>query len=225
MLIQLLTRLFKDTPYSATVGKKWLTGVRVDITDADHPDKPYMRRFILLRTPLGACYLHLFFRSDNDRGLHDHPWPFTSFIVSGGYWEQTPLVVKRVINDLGEKGTQEHAQPLIPDDPWGEVRDAMRKHPRARFYWSDKKPEYLYTWYGPGTLRSVPALWLHRVVLASSGTGDPLDAHLDYSEPAQAVTLVFTGNKKREWGFIHPIVGWIHNRRYHEFWGASNLSE
>lgn len=37
-----------------------------------------------------AVFLHRFHRSDADDALHDHPWPFVSVILSGGYWEHTP---------------------------------------------------------------------------------------------------------------------------------------
>lgn len=33
--------------------------------------------------------LHRTLRSDID-GFHDHPWPWMSMILSGGYWEHTP---------------------------------------------------------------------------------------------------------------------------------------
>lgn len=36
-----------------------------------------------------AVFLHRFHRSDPDE-MHDHPWPFVSVILSGGYWERTP---------------------------------------------------------------------------------------------------------------------------------------
>lgn len=39
--------------------------------------------------PAGAVYLHRFRRGDRDQALHDHPWPFTSVILWGGYWEWT----------------------------------------------------------------------------------------------------------------------------------------
>ncbi len=35
----------------------------------------------------GAVFLHHFHRSDADDALHDHPWPFTSVILAGGYYE------------------------------------------------------------------------------------------------------------------------------------------
>jgi hypothetical protein len=33
--------------------------------------------------------MHQMFESDDD-GLHDHPWPWASLVLSGGYYEQTP---------------------------------------------------------------------------------------------------------------------------------------
>jgi hypothetical protein len=58
---------------------------------------PYLTRWVLLgsrieSTILGrdcAVYLHRFHRSDADE-MHDHPWPFVSIILAGGYHEKTP---------------------------------------------------------------------------------------------------------------------------------------
>jgi hypothetical protein len=44
----------------------------------------FLGRFIAVR-------LHQILRSDDERDLHDHPWPFMTIILSGGYWEVTPL--------------------------------------------------------------------------------------------------------------------------------------
>lgn len=49
----------------------------------------YMHRWIL-RTPWGTLRLHHILRSDADRHLHDHPFDFTSFLLTGGYTEETP---------------------------------------------------------------------------------------------------------------------------------------
>jgi hypothetical protein len=49
----------------------------------------YMHRWILL-TPWGSVRLHHILRSDADRHLHDHPFDFTSFLLTGGYIEVTP---------------------------------------------------------------------------------------------------------------------------------------
>lgn len=54
-------------------------------------DRPYLRRWWLIpRNPIANVYLHEFLRSDDDRALHDHPWPSVSVILRGGYVEHTP---------------------------------------------------------------------------------------------------------------------------------------
>jgi hypothetical protein len=53
--------------------------------------EPYLIRYRIVQTPWLGLYLHHILRSDDDRALHDHPWPFLSFILRGGYWEHTPI--------------------------------------------------------------------------------------------------------------------------------------
>ena len=53
----------------------------------------YLSRWTMYGLRMGgtanAVYLHKFHRGDWDDALHDHPWPFTSLILAGGYWEWT----------------------------------------------------------------------------------------------------------------------------------------
>lgn len=49
---------------------------------------PLMTRWEILTTPLFSIKFHRFHRSDPSC-LHDHPWPFISIILSGGYYEVT----------------------------------------------------------------------------------------------------------------------------------------
>lgn len=51
----------------------------------------YMHRWILL-TPWGSLRLHHILRSDDDRHLHDHPFDFTSFLLTGRYTEITEQI-------------------------------------------------------------------------------------------------------------------------------------
>lgn len=61
-------------------------------------DEIYLRRFFLYprdkdfgkNKGKGRLYLHKFYRGDEDPHLHDHPWPFTSLILTRGYFEETP---------------------------------------------------------------------------------------------------------------------------------------
>jgi hypothetical protein len=55
--------------------------------------EPYLVRYYLFlkdrkKFPFNI-FLHQFLRSDPD-DLHDHPWPYATFILKGGYWEWIP---------------------------------------------------------------------------------------------------------------------------------------
>lgn len=53
----------------------------------------YMERYWLypfsVDNPVNVRIHHIL-RSDDDRHLHDHPWPSTSVVLKGGYWEILP---------------------------------------------------------------------------------------------------------------------------------------
>ena len=51
----------------------------------------YLRRWwVLPRNEFSNVYLHDIRKSDDDRALHDHPWPNTSVLLFGSYIEHTP---------------------------------------------------------------------------------------------------------------------------------------
>jgi hypothetical protein len=51
-------------------------------------NRPYLLRWFLIpRNPIFNVYLHRFLRSDDDRALHDHPWPWCSILLHGSYVE------------------------------------------------------------------------------------------------------------------------------------------
>lgn len=65
----------------------------------DH--RPYLERYYLFlkdrkRFPFNV-FLHRFLKGDPD-DVHDHPWPYFTLILWGGYWEWTPI-----FNTLGHK--------------------------------------------------------------------------------------------------------------------------
>jgi hypothetical protein len=51
--------------------------------------KLHFRRWSLLDTPWFKIYIHGIYGPDEDLHLHNHPWDFKSFILSGSYIEQT----------------------------------------------------------------------------------------------------------------------------------------
>lgn len=61
--------------------------------DISRPGVPtYLTRWDVLGNRFGAglkLFIHLFHRGDAELYFHDHPWPFWSLILWGGYWEHT----------------------------------------------------------------------------------------------------------------------------------------
>jgi len=56
-------------------------------------NEPYLERYYLFlkersRFPFNV-FIHKFLKGDPDH-LHDHPWPYFTLILRGGYWEVTP---------------------------------------------------------------------------------------------------------------------------------------
>jgi hypothetical protein len=107
--------------------------------------EPYLQRWFLFRSRWFNIYLHKIFLPDADREQHDHPWDFMSFVLSGGYIEQSGDYTRRI--------------------KWFNARQADKPH---RVLALTRTP----TW-----------------------------------------TLVFTGPKKRIWGF-HTQDGWIGHAEY-----------
>jgi hypothetical protein len=64
------------------VSQRWALMERVDAPDNDN-----LNRWRLIQTPWGGIYLHRINTPDRHPTLHDHPWPFVSLIVWGGYKE------------------------------------------------------------------------------------------------------------------------------------------
>lgn len=51
-----------------------------------------------------AIYLHVMYRQDRDRCHHDHPWPFLTIVLWGGYDEE--VTVHETLFTPGEKYTR-----------------------------------------------------------------------------------------------------------------------
>lgn len=51
-------------------------------------DGTYLTRLRILQTPWFGIYLHRFDGPDPRPTLHDHPWPFLSLVLRGGYVER-----------------------------------------------------------------------------------------------------------------------------------------
>ena len=64
-------------------------------------NEPYLERYYVFLKDRSwfpfNIFVHKFLKSDPD-DVHDHPWPFFTVILKGGYWEWTPT-----FNRKGEK--------------------------------------------------------------------------------------------------------------------------
>jgi hypothetical protein len=51
--------------------------------------RPLLTRYVLWDNgKKGGLFLHVFWRSDEDRELHDHPWDFLTWLLWAGYTEE-----------------------------------------------------------------------------------------------------------------------------------------
>jgi hypothetical protein len=61
-------------------------------------NEPYLERYYVLfntRHHTGFnVYIHKFLKGDPD-DVHDHPWPYATFILAGGYYEWVPVMDDR----------------------------------------------------------------------------------------------------------------------------------
>lgn len=60
------------------------------VPDIKDPDITYLARIRLVQTPWFGVYVHRISLPDARDVLHDHPWPFVSFLLRGSYTEMTP---------------------------------------------------------------------------------------------------------------------------------------
>lgn len=86
--IKLGQELKKDYKFLDLVLKLEKEGKRRVIFDRESKEKYLTRYYYMNLRPFARIVIHQFHRSDVD-GLHDHPWAFQQFILTGGYWETT----------------------------------------------------------------------------------------------------------------------------------------
>jgi hypothetical protein len=150
----------------------------------------YMTRWTLMVDGDGRkIMLHYFHRSDYDGALHDHPWPFVSFILWPGYFEHT----------VGPIGHPFRSRTGSARCDW--CLDGMVNSPAFDPVYCrrpERDHETTRTWHGPGSRLEREARHAHRVELMQ-GRG--------------CWTLVFTGRHERGWGFWCRR-GWRHWREF-----------
>ena len=82
-------------------------------------DDDYLTRLRIVQTPWFGLYLHRFDGPDPRPTLHDHPWPFLSFVLRGGY-------VERRLNTLTMKVDENHRVRFVNRMPTHGAHSIMR---------------------------------------------------------------------------------------------------
>lgn len=77
-----------SAPVTGRRSPRWAFMARMEIPDYNNPEQIYLRRLRIIQTPWFGVYLHHIFLPDADRAPHDHPWPFASLVLRGGYSER-----------------------------------------------------------------------------------------------------------------------------------------
>lgn len=85
----------KYTGNNASSQVRWALWKWFDIPSRTSPGMVYLRRLRIIQTPWFGVYLHFIYDVDADQDPHDHPWPFWSYIVRGGYHEVVYKNVRR----------------------------------------------------------------------------------------------------------------------------------
>lgn len=162
-----------------------------------NPHEPladYMARFWVRKQNADksnwCARIHNIKRSDQDRALHDHPWPNASLVLKGGYWEVVPGTYQstREANFEGATPYFLELHRLMHERGGNQVTVKQRRElARMGVYWR-----------GPGAFVRRKAAALHRLVIPKGG---------------EAWSLFIMGPKCREWGFATPE-GWVHNVAY-----------
>lgn len=59
----------------------------INRSNPDGTTSPYLERYCVTRSRFLTIYLHRYVDKDQDTEVHDHPWPFLSFVLCGAYEE------------------------------------------------------------------------------------------------------------------------------------------
>lgn len=146
--------------------------------------EPYLIRFYLFWFLGFSLKLHIIIRSDAERELHDHPWDYLSYMISGGYKEETPIMNAFL-------------------EPLNRITISQGLPPKHFRLGDPTEKNYI----APRSLCFHKAPHPHRLELFESGR----QGNTKLYEPA--VTLVLSYPRKRVWGFYGKDK-WIRHDAY-----------
>lgn len=125
---------------------RWAFMERVEVPDYDHPERNYLTRWRVVQTPWFGLYLHRLDGPDPRPTLHDHPWPFLSVVLRGGYVERrlNPMTMTvaedhqiRHVN-RARSGMAHSIRYLLRQPTWTLLLVGARR--RTWGYWEETEP-------------------------------------------------------------------------------------
>lgn len=83
------------------------------------PECPYLYRWSI-ETRFGSVRVHHWLSSDDDRAFHDHPWWFWTFVLKGGYTDESSIGAERlsVGSVRWRPALHQHTVRPDPDGAW-----------------------------------------------------------------------------------------------------------
>lgn len=160
--------------------------------------RPYLTRWHLIpRNRWFNLYLHKFVHGDDERALHDHPWPSASLILGGRYIEHTSEWFPVIENKQMGAYTMALSDLFSPQDGRKYVDGSVTANSGLR----EGMNRFDYTQeFHAGDFRKLPPTHMHMIELFGNNT-----------EPCW--TLFMTGSIVRRWGFDCKS-GWRDFREY-----------
>lgn len=159
--------------------------------------RDYMRRWIL-HHPWGTIRLHHILRSDDGRDLHCHPWDFVSFMLIGEYTEVTDLNQRHPSLEPGKAECLQY------------FRSPAR---RLAMWWRRKRHEWSLRLGGLSAMGAWASATWNQMITDGCINRKKAEAPHRLVLEKPCWTLVFSGKRRRKWGF-HTDEGWVYWKDY-----------
>lgn len=135
--------LFRESDGPSYRGRRLLWIRRKDI--CARTGDVYLTRWTLAELFGWALMVHVMRRPDQDRCHHDHPWPFVTLVLRGGYFEQvTDLTTGTVREQFNAPGALLYRPAIhthrVADLPQGSCTTLVLRGPRRR-KWGFRNPD------------------------------------------------------------------------------------
>lgn len=150
MALRFLSRVPLLRPLVLAGLKRWVAHAREpDELIMDGQGRVYMRRWWLKRSDQGNWYLHNMVRPDAVKDPHNHPWPFDTWVLGGGYLDVSYERNQRCHAERVRAGDYRvraadhmHVIPDVQEGTWTLVRTGS-KRPESWGFWDLDRDQFV----------------------------------------------------------------------------------